>query len=125
MAIALVVAAALGGAGGLVAGFVAAVITLAARRGRNARLVARGEAPYKDAILPRAFIGFGAVAGAIVSPLAALCCRPRPPSPSARRRSQRCSSWSPSSSRSRAERQRETKVGPSTGMPICWMAQMS
>jgi hypothetical protein len=72
MAIALVVAAALGGAGGLVAGFVAAVVTLAARRGRNARLVARGEAPYKDAILPRAFIGFGAVAGAIVSPLAAL-----------------------------------------------------
>ncbi len=67
MATALRIALGAGGAAvaGVVAGLIAALITLAARRWRNGRLVARGQPPYRDVLLPRAFPSLCAVASLI------------------------------------------------------------
>lgn len=65
---------------GAVAGFVAAILALLARNMRNAYIVARGQPPYRDCILPLPFVWFcvflglpfGAIFGAFFTPLRAV-----------------------------------------------------
>jgi len=55
-----------GGAVGLVAGFVVAVVVLQLRRVRNGVLIRRGEPPYRDLVLPPLAVpggGLGVVLG--------------------------------------------------------------
>jgi hypothetical protein len=63
----MLVALVIGVLGGAVAGFVAAIATLAARRWRIGRLVARGEPAIKDALLPRPFVPFAAIVGGVLA----------------------------------------------------------
>lgn len=68
----LAIGAAIGAAAGGVGGFVASIVILAARRRVNARRIARGEAPYKNALRLRLEVGgaiFGLAAGALVRAL--------------------------------------------------------
>ncbi|HEY1549358.1 MAG TPA: hypothetical protein VGG28_16140 [Kofleriaceae bacterium] len=50
---------------GALAGFFAAVIALAARRGRNDVLVRRGRPPFRDCVLPTPFVPLSAVVGGV------------------------------------------------------------
>jgi len=57
----------LGAVAGALSGLLFAILTLQARRWRNARLVARGEPAIKDASLPRAFVPISAILAALVA----------------------------------------------------------
>lgn len=65
----LVLGALAGLVAGLCSGYVVAVLQLAARRWRNARLVARGGLPYKDCVLVPLWWS-GAASGAVVGAIA-------------------------------------------------------
>lgn len=60
--------AATGGAfGGALSGFIAAVVSLQAKRVRNSYLVTRGRSGYRDCVFPRVFVPLGTIAGLVVA----------------------------------------------------------
>src|ERR1700733_11853883 len=75
----VVITIAIATATGALAGYVVALLALAARRARNRSLVAHGGEPYRDCVLPIVFVPLSAcgalfvtaVVGAFVAPVAA------------------------------------------------------
>ena len=56
-----------GGLGGGVAGLIAAILSLQARRVRNHILAGRGEPGLRDCVLPTVFVPLAAIGGVVVA----------------------------------------------------------